>query len=45
MYDELILLALTFIVSDYKFRDYLRDRQHPTVEVMYNDLVERQGLL
>ncbi|WP_180967080.1 hypothetical protein [Fischerella thermalis] len=45
MYDELILLALTFIVSDYKFRDYVRDRQHPTVELMYNDLVERQGLL
>ncbi|MCP6759536.1 MAG: hypothetical protein NHB32_12385 [Fischerella sp. CENA71] len=43
--DELKLLPLTFIVSDYKFRDYLRDRQHPAVEVMYNDLVERQGLL
>lgn len=35
MYDELRLLPLTFIVSDYKFRDYLRDRQHPAVEVMY----------
>ncbi|MBD2431090.1 hypothetical protein CEN44_23035 [Fischerella muscicola CCMEE 5323] len=45
MYDELRLLPLTFIVSDYKFRDYLRDRQHPAVEVMYNDLVEHQGLL
>ncbi|MFB2772179.1 hypothetical protein ACE1AT_23265 [Pelatocladus sp. BLCC-F211] len=44
MYDELKLLPLTFLVSDYKFRDYLRDRQHPGVEVMYNDLVQRQGL-
>ncbi|MGJ5675993.1 MAG: hypothetical protein ACR9NN_20655 [Nostochopsis sp.] len=45
MYDELRLLPLTFIVSDYKLQDYLRDRQHPAVEVMYNDLVQRQGLI
>jgi hypothetical protein len=45
MYDELKLLPLTFLVSDYKFRDYLRDRKNPAVDVMYDDLVKRQGLL
>lgn len=45
MYDELKLLPLTFLASDYKFRDYLRDRKNPAVEVMYDDLVKRQGLL
>jgi hypothetical protein len=45
MYDELKLLPLTFLASDYKFRDYLRDRKNPAVDVMYDDLVKRQGLL
>ncbi|BAZ22156.1 hypothetical protein NIES4073_30380 [Kalymmatonema gypsitolerans NIES-4073] len=45
MYDELKLLPLTFFASDYKFRDYLRDRKNPAVDVMYDDLVKRQGLL
>ncbi|MEI2580474.1 hypothetical protein [Scytonema sp. PRP1] len=45
MYDELKLLPLTFLVSDYKFRDWLRDRKNPAVDVMYDDLVKRQGLL
>jgi hypothetical protein len=45
MYDELKLLPLTFLASDYKFRDYLRDRKNPAVDVMYDDLVKRHGLL
>lgn len=45
MYDELKLLPLIFLASDYKFRDYLRDRKNPAVDVMYDDLVKRQGLL
>lgn len=45
MYDELKLLPLTFWASDYKFRDYLRDRKNPAVDVMYDDLVKRHGLL
>lgn len=45
MYDELRLLPLTFFTSDYKFRDYLRDRKNPAVDVMYDDLVKQHGLL
>lgn len=45
MYDELKLLPLTFWTSDYKFRDYLRDRQNPAVDVMYADLIERHGVI
>lgn len=39
MYDELKLLPLTFVASDFKFRDYLRERQNPAVDVMYKDLL------
>lgn len=45
MYDELKLLPLTFLASDYKFRDYLRDRKNPAVDLMYDDLLKRYGLL
>ncbi|NJR74756.1 MAG: hypothetical protein HC773_16205, partial [Scytonema sp. CRU_2_7] len=45
MYDELKLLPLTFLASDFKFRDWLRERKNPAVDVMYDDLVKRQGLL
>ena len=45
MYDELKILPLTFWTSDFKFRDYLRERQNPAVDVMYDDLVKRQGVL
>lgn len=45
MYDELKILPLTFWTSDFKFRDYLRERKNPAVDVMYDDLVKRQGLL
>lgn len=44
MYDELKLLPLTFWTSDFKFRDWLRDRQNPAVDVMYADLIERHGV-
>lgn len=45
MYDELKILPLTFWTSDFKFRDYLRERKNPAVDVMYDDLVKRQGVL
>lgn len=45
MYDELKILPLTFWTSDFKFRDYLRERKNPAVDVMYDDLVKSQGLL
>ncbi|HEY9650340.1 MAG TPA: hypothetical protein V6C95_06730 [Coleofasciculaceae cyanobacterium] len=45
MYDELRLLPLTWLTSDYKFRDYLRDRKHPAVDVMYQDFVKQYGLV
>jgi hypothetical protein len=45
MYDELKLLPLTFWTSDFKFRDYLRERKNPAVNVMYDDLVKRHGVL
>lgn len=45
MYDELKILPLSFWTSDFKFRDYLRERKNPALDVMYDDLVERQGVL
>ena len=45
MYDELKILPLTFWTSDFKFRDYLRERQNPAVDVMYDDLIKRHGVL
>lgn len=45
MYDELKILPLTFLTSDFKFRDYLRERKNPAVDVMYADLIERHGTL
>lgn len=45
MYDELKILPLTFWTSNFKFADYLRERKNPAVDVMYDDLVKRQGLL
>lgn len=44
MYDELKILPLTFWTSDFKFADYLRERKNPAVDVMYDDLVKRQGV-
>ena len=43
MYDELKILPLTFWTSDFKFRDYLRERKNPAVDVMYDDLIKRHG--
>ena len=45
MYDEIKILPLTFWTSDFKFRDYLRERQNPAVDVMYQDLIKRHGVL
>jgi hypothetical protein len=45
MYDELKILPLSFWTSDFKFRDYLRERKNPAVDVMYKDMVKRHGLL
>ena len=45
MYDELKILPLTFWTSDFKFRDYLRERKNPAVDVMYQDLIKRHGVL
>jgi hypothetical protein len=45
MYDEIKILPLTFWTSDFKFRDYLRERQNPAVDVMYRDLIKRHGVL
>ena len=45
MYDELKLLPLTFWTSDFKFRDYLKHRQNPAVDVMYQDMIKQHGVL
>ncbi|WP_026732673.1 hypothetical protein [Fischerella sp. PCC 9605] len=45
MYDELKILPLTFWTSDFKFRDYLRERKNPAVDVMYADFVKRHGVI
>ncbi|MFB2982433.1 hypothetical protein [Microseira sp. BLCC-F43] len=45
MYDELKILPLTFWTSDFKFRDYLRERKNPAVDVMYEDLIKHHGVL
>ncbi|MDZ8240937.1 MAG: hypothetical protein RMZ69_27900 [Nostoc sp. ChiQUE01a] len=45
MYDELKLLPLTFWTSDFKFRDWLRERQNPSVNVMYEEMIERDGVI
>jgi len=45
MYEELKLLPLTFMTSDFKFRDWLRERKNPAVDVMYADLIARNGVI
>ncbi len=45
MYEELKLLPLTFLTSDFKFRDWLRERKNPAVDVMYADLIARHGVI
>ncbi|MEH2069857.1 MAG: hypothetical protein V7K47_17130 [Nostoc sp.] len=45
MYDELKILPLTFWTSDFKFRDWLRERQNPSVNVMYEDLLKHYGVI
>ncbi|MBD2777231.1 hypothetical protein [Iningainema tapete] len=45
MYDELKILPLTFWTSDFKFRDYMRENKNPAVDVMYDDLIKRHGVI
>ncbi|MBV8883598.1 MAG: hypothetical protein JO235_06300 [Chroococcidiopsidaceae cyanobacterium CP_BM_RX_35] len=45
MYSELKILPLTFWTSDFKFRDWLRERKNPAVDIMYADLLERHGVI
>jgi hypothetical protein len=49
MYDELKLLPLCFWTSDYKFSDYLRTVQDPTIRpaigIMFDDMVKQHGYL
>lgn len=45
MYSELKILPLTFWTSDFKFRDWLRERKNPAVDIMYADLLERRGAI
>lgn len=45
MVDELKLLLLIFWTSDFKFKDWLRERKNPAVEVMYLDLLKRYGII
>ena len=49
MYDELKLLPLGFWTSDFKFKDYIRVNQDPTIkpaiDTMYRDLIKEHGVL
>lgn len=45
MYDELKLLPLFWWTSECTFRDYLKMRNNPAVDVMYDDLIKRHGVV
>lgn len=45
MYDELKLLPLFWWTSKCTFQEYLKMRKNPAVDVMYNDLIERHGVV
>ncbi len=49
MYDEIKLLPLSFWTSDFKFDDYIRTNKDPkikpAIDIMYDDLVKKHGLL
>lgn len=45
MYDELKLLPLSWWASTNSFQDYLHQRKNPAVDVMYDDLVKKHGIL
>jgi len=45
MYDELKLLPLSWWTSECTFKEYLKMRKNPAVDVMYEDLVKRHGVI
>ncbi len=45
MYDELKLLPLSWWTSECTFKEYLKMRKNPAVDVMYEDLIKRQGVI
>ncbi len=45
MYDELKLLPLSWWTSECTFQEYLKMRKNPAVDVMYDDLIKRHGVI
>lgn len=49
MYDEIKLLPLSFMTSDFKFKDYIRTNRNPkikpAIKIMYDDLIKQHGTL
>ncbi len=45
MYDELKLLPLSWWTSECTFQEYLKMRKNPAVDVMYEDLIKRHGVI
>lgn len=45
MYDELKLLPLFWWTSECTFQEYLKMRDNPVVDVMYDDLIKRHGVV
>lgn len=44
MYDELKILPLSWWTSECTFRTYLRMRNSPAVDVMYEDMIREKGV-
>ena len=45
MYDELKLLPLSWWTSECTFKEYLKMRKNPAVDVMYEDFIKRHGVI
>ena len=45
MYDELKLLPLSWWTSECTFQEYLKMRKNPAVDIMYEDLIKRHGVI
>jgi hypothetical protein len=45
MYDELKLLSLSWWTSDCTFKAYLKMKDSPAVDVMYDDMIKEKGVL
>jgi hypothetical protein len=45
MYDELKLLPLSWWTSECTFRTYLKMKDSPAVDVMYDDMIREKGVL